>query len=564
MSKFKSDLLKTWNQIENSLKEFREEKNIDSGESKKRDDFAIQCEDFENHISNLVKNIEILEDAFSNYSEEKLKDFNSEELNKDFFHYYNSIDDSIFDRNSKSYKAASSIHYLISDLGEESGKFLRNFIHCVKKEIHFLADPAKGKTHISCDIAYKNIERQRPVIFLTGDKFTNETSITESIKKNLDIPTQYTFEDFIQALDIYGSINNSKIPIIIDGLNETTFNRLFSPIWKNHLDSLIEKTSKSQNVVVITTCRNSYKNRVWDKGVVCGFQELHGFENYEVIEEAVNKYFLKYKIKSDIQFANLEKFSEPIFLKIFCEIKNPNFASGEEVTVNLDEESTFGIFDEYLNQINQKVTSSKSILREGENFIQKNLNKLAVYLWENNLREIEIDKFYELIDGNKPYEKDSSKADILIDEGLIINRDMRSDEEYVSFTYDLLAGYMIAKDLLNKTSDNKFFISDGFIERIVNGEYQHPLYEDIMYSLCLLLPQSKQTYLHDLLENNGLEELSENEIYKEYKKYGFSKSVTSLFKLPTRYVEESAVNLISELFQKKENQPIFFSFRLKL
>lgn len=559
LDKFKEDFLAKWSEIISLIKEIKTRRWLDPSESLKRDEFVSQCENFENHIRNLIAVVELLKGYFFNFSEGLLAEFDKQNLDEEFFEYYKQIDASVFDKHSTLEQEVSTINHAIAEFGDFVHSFFINYFHKTAKYLHFLGDPAKGKTHLSADIAYRFNSREKPVIFLTGDKFNNEKYITEAIQKNLDIPNQYSIDDFIQALDTYGSIIKSKVPLIIDGLNETTFNKSFSPIWQSHLKSFIKKIAKTANVVLITTCRISYKNRVFENIPTTDFRYLRGFRDFEVIEEAVEKYFQKYKIKTDLQFANLERFGEPLFLKIFCESKNPNFESGDEIVVNLDEETTFDIFEEYLNQINRQVTTTKSNLRENDKFIQRSLGKLADYLWVNNLREIEIDRFYDLIDGTKEYDKDTSRADILFNEGLVINRDIRSDEEYVSFTYDLLAGYLIAKNLLDKAPDVKEFISDDFIKRFVKGKDQHPLYEDIMYALCLLLPQRKDICLHDLLERRE----SPNAEYDEYRTYGFSKSVTSLFKLPAKYIKKSDSDLVLELFKKPENQRIFFEVSLK-
>lgn len=233
-----------------------------------------------------------------------------------------------------------------------------NYFHEKQRVIHFIADAAKGKTHISCDIAYRKIINSKPAIFLTGDKFTDETSITDALRKILDVPQEFSFEEFLQALDIYASITNTHIPLVIDGLNETISNRLFSPIWKNHLPAFISKVLQTKNLVVITTCRKSYAERVWEKISTNEFHYLYGFDDYETIHDAVEKYFSKYQLKADLFFASLEKFRDPIFLKIFCEIKNPDWKTSNEVAVNIEEESTYDVFTEYLSQINKRVTSN--------------------------------------------------------------------------------------------------------------------------------------------------------------------------------------------------------------
>lgn len=573
----KDELLEKSNEIEATLRDFHDERMLTTKEHTQRENYFLVCQEFKNHIAHVFEKIEFVESCFTNNTPELLSNFDLEELNKNFFEYYNKIDYRVFDEKSRAFKDASSISYLISEFGEIYNRFFRNYFHKKQREIHFIADAAKGKTHISCDIAFRKIVNSKPAIFITGDKFTDETSITEALRKILDVPQEFSFDDFLQALDIYASITNTQIPIIIDGLNETISHRLFSPIWKNHLSAFISKVLQTKNLVVITTCRKSYAKRIWGNVRTNEFHYLYGFDDYETIHDAVKKYFTKYKLKSDLFFASLEKFRDPIFLKIFCEIKNPNWKKSGEVAVNIEEESSYDVFNGYLSQVNKRVTSNNPILKTNEQFISDSLNKLSIYLWDNNAREIPIIEFYKLIDNNSNYEKDKSKADILIDEGLVLTRDMRDKSEYVSFTYDILAGFMIAESLIRNHPDS-FFVSKRFIQKIILDSGQHPFFEDVISALCLLLPQLKQTSFHELLNRDKLLRFTHSKLFDylpkfitnkfseriKFSDYAFGKSVSSLFVLSAKAVKENDINLVVKLFLgADENKKIFYDLSFK-
>ncbi|MBS1759266.1 MAG: hypothetical protein JST23_04000 [Bacteroidetes bacterium] len=573
----KKELLEKSNEIEATLRDFRDERMLTSKEHTQRENYFLVCQEFKNHIAYVFEKIEFVESCFAKNTPELLPNFDLEELNKKFFEYYDKVDYRVFDEKSRAFKDASSISYLISEFGEIYNRFFRNYFHKKQREIHFIADAAKGKTHISCDIAYRKIVNSKPAIFITGDKFTDETSITEALRKILDVPQEFSFDDFLQALDIYASIITTQIPIVIDGLNETISNRLFSPIWKNHLSAFISKVLQTKNLIVITTCRNSYVDRIWDSASKNKFHYLYGFDDYETIHDAVKKYFAKYKLKADLFFAPLEKFRDPIFLKIFCEIKNPNWKTSGEVAVNIEEESSYDVFNEYLSQVNKRVTSNNPILKTNEQFISESLNKLSIYLWKSNAREIPINDFYKLIDGNSNYEKDKSKADILIDEGLVLTRDMRDKNEYVSFTYDILAGFMIGESLIKNHTDS-FFVSKKFIQKIILDSGQHPFFEDVISALCLLLPQLNQTSFHELLNRDNLLRFTQSKLFDylpkfitnkfseriKFSDYAFGKSVSSLFVLPAKAVKENDINLVAKLFLgADENKKIFYDLSFK-
>jgi hypothetical protein len=576
--KLKIDLQQIANQVHGKLHEFHNTTMITPAEEDLRRDFFIASHEFKNLVKLTFDKIAYVEECFKNCDPEKLAQFSSEDLRARWTTFLTKLDEFNFDEKSRAYRESAEITSFMSKFSQTFGRFFRNYFHGTQRQLHFIADAAKGKTHISTDIAYNRIKDLKPVIFLTGDKFTDETSISDAMRKILDIPQEYSFDDFLNAMEVYGSIHNVRIPLIIDGLNETVSSRLFSPIWRNHLPGFIAKLIQTKNIVIITTCRGSYADRIWDDTSKGEFHRIYGFGDFETIHEAVHKYFKKYKLKTDLFFASIEKFGDPIFLKIFCEIKNPNWKSSGEISVNIEEESSYDIFKEYLGQINRKVTRNNPLFRSGENFISVSLNKLANYLWVNNLRELAVADFYILIDGSVSYEKDRSKADVLLDEGLVINRDIRSETEYISFTYDVLAGYIIAENLIDTHKNLSYFKSNKFIKQIFLPEGQHPLFEDVIAALCLLLPQLRGTSFYQLLQEGWFIKLADSKIVKylpkfmstrlndliDFSDYVFDKSFQSLFVLPGKLVKTSDIDLVAKVFMSdNDNKEILFDLSFK-
>lgn len=84
-------------------------------------------------------------------------------------------------------------------------------------------------------------------------------------------------------------------------LQTVYFHQFGKPFICIHFKSLTNK-----NLIFITTCRNSYVDRIWDRKTTKELHYLYGFDDYETINEAVKKYFTKYKIKADLPFASLE------------------------------------------------------------------------------------------------------------------------------------------------------------------------------------------------------------------------------------------------------------------
>ena len=584
LTELKKQLSEKADQIDTELVDFRNEK-VPSTEQTIHGAFFEVCQNFRNHIILVSEKIDFIEACFNLSGQEALLSFRLEDLADDFEKHVDQIDYSVFGENNRTYRKAMSLYDSISAYGEIYDNFFRNYFHEFQNSVHFISGPGKGKTHLSCHIAYTRILNEEPAIFVTADRFTGESSIAEAFKKILDIPSTYSFDELLAALDIYGSILNKKLPIILDGLNETTENRYFSSIWKNHLQSVISKIEACKNLVLITTCRESYTNRIW-KASNKNFHYLNGFNDHKTTGEAVKKYFNKYRIQADFFSVPLEKFSHPLFLNIFCEIKNPNWLRGESVEVQVSEQTTYDVFKEYIEQVNRRVTLESHLLRNNEPFIFESLSHLATYLWDSDLREIPINEFYKIVDGTEAYKQDSSKADILINEGLIVTRDNRDAFEFVQFTYDLLAGYLITDLLLRRKGSIRYLTSNEFISKIVQEpdarimgiRGRHPLYEDIVLALSELLPETKNISLHELVWKNNKLRFTETILFKRLPKIlqrpfakiiAFSSlcasySIPTLFNLKGDFVKESGKEAVRKAFyESPQRQSLIFQLFTK-
>jgi len=106
----------------------------------------------------------------------------------------------------------------------------------------------------------------------------------------------------------------------------------------------------------------------------------------------------------------------------------------------------------------------------------------------------------------------------LLDEGLLIKRTIFDKKEKVGFVYDLLGGYLIAKYLLEgkNANDIKNLVKSKDFEEKLLGDHTkcHPLFEDILRSVCVLLPEKFGKHLHELTKNNRAVSFSVNSLFE--------------------------------------------------
>jgi hypothetical protein len=426
---------------------------------------------------------------------------------------------------------------------DEARAFARQLLALKQHDLHVFGSAGYGKTHLSCHICEARLNSGLPAVLILGRHFTGDRPLEEQLRAILDIPPAYSWNQFLRALAAAAKAYRTRIPVIIDGLNEATHAGLFSNVWRLGLPGLGKEFATVEDVVLVTTCRDSYKEAIWPDGGPENLLYAHGFE--ENVGDAVSRYFDAYKIKADLTAAPLEQFSHPIYLKIFCETVNQ--PRQEERYTYVGEQTLFKTFDEYL-KLCDRIICDRFGLRRGGRLVSNAIDKIAEYLWEHRTRFILIDSAANLIDGEgiDTLDWERSRTHALESEGLLVCRDREEGEEKFFFTYDLLGGYVIARQLLTKHSTDLvgFLNAEKTISALYCDNYStlHPLYEDIRRCVAALLPVQTGQYLHDL-SNNPI---------------AFATSVNALFELAPEYVNNSCVQLVKELFEKEDNRvPLF-------
>ncbi len=346
--------------------------------------------------------------------------------------------------------------------------------------VHVFGSAGYGKTNLACAICKKYLDNKIPALLVLGANIKDHSSPQDQIIANLDLKNEYTFKELLFALNELGRAKQQKVPIIIDGLNESVPT---AKIWKDTLPDIIYDIKSFGNLLLVTTLREGYVQQVFGKTSfteVENHYKIEGFNNYN-IKEAVNKYFAKYNISTKGQY-NETLFKNPLLLKMFCEA-NKN-SSNAIITQN----SIYKSIDNYIFNLISKIADGDPVKKS--NIIQS-LESISKELWDNNMRTVLYpEKYVSLIKGNSdPFI--GSIAHSMMDEGMFFIRNITDDNEEIQFTYDMVAGFCIAKNYLLKDKDEnsiKDFMQSDELKKLIPSDNSHPLAEDILKALLHLIP----------------------------------------------------------------------------
>ncbi|MEW4305587.1 hypothetical protein [Rossellomorea marisflavi] len=200
---------------------------------------------------------EVLKRLYSFTSELREKNYS---INIDYL----SITEEMDDLESYNIKSIRSTLWEPNELFEEMYYVFKETVDKVLRSrsnnLYIFGDAGYGKTHVTAHIAKETIDKGLPAIFISGKNMVDNRLLSEHLLANLDIPRNYSWSDFLKALDVSGKAFRTKIPIFIDGLNEVRDIN----IVRNGLPGLIEEISSFDNICLITTCRNTYIKPIFE------------------------------------------------------------------------------------------------------------------------------------------------------------------------------------------------------------------------------------------------------------------------------------------------------------
>lgn len=403
--------------------------------------------------------------------------------------------------------ANSSIALIATNAVSEAREALEAVRECqgrlLTRIVAVVAEAGGGKTQLSAQVTAATPDRPAGILLFGKDLSSGKT--LDDLARAITVrgaPIS-SFELLLSAVDAASQRAGRRLPIVIDGLNESEDPRR----WKELLAPLSESLKRYPGVLVVCTLRAGLTSQ-GNAGVEAyGHEDRPSFvrdslpESVErivvpdfgdVTLKVVRKYFAHYRISARDADIPLELLSHPLTLRIFCEVTNKQ--RQKDVGVESMPRSLTALFDGYLDAaIERAAELARSSRRYLAQDIRDSLRKYGLLLWQSRSRQVAQEELrQELHDEHVPWSE--SLLNLLEQEGLVIRSATDVEGCYeVAPVYDALGGHLIARALLAENHAESFasLIVDQATVDMLMGDWKslHPLASDIFKSLVGLYPK---------------------------------------------------------------------------
>lgn len=346
----------------------------------------------------------------------------------------------------KSY-SDSSVHLFtakereqISDIISKAKQYLRMQKYLDEKGLAIVGDAGCGKTFTLCKISEKLCKKENAYL-LFGTDFSASEMPLETILRKFKWKQSNSFDLLNDKMQKEG-----KFAIfIIDAINEGAG----MYFWQEKLPTLLNQIRKWSRIKIIVSIRKQAVQTDVLNETIEGFTRL-SIPGFRDVREAVKKFFEHYNIDKDIDdFNQIQSFSNPLFLKIFCEAYSEAYY-GDSKSPNIIE-----IYKSYIYKRNHLVSVGADV-DPRMNYTKCLLDKIAYYsLWNLQCGDVAREKVKSYSYHLCPYRMWSN--DLLnntLKANLLMEYKTYDGKEWITFEYDSMGDYLKANVLLKHKDDD--------------------------------------------------------------------------------------------------------------
>jgi len=336
-----------------------------------------------------------------------------------------------------------------------------------------------GKTHLAAQLTAPT-DRPTAGVFVHGGRLRAGGSLDDLARRIPGLKVE-RFEDLLEALNSAAARAGTRIPLVIDGLNEAER----PSEWRPLLDELMPALGDYPSVLVIITLREVLATRaVPDEAVTIGLEWYQS-----EVHDIVSAYFEHYLIHADDAWLPTAMFHNPLFLRMYCEAANP--LRENPVGVEALPTSLIGVFELYRDGVIHRLANDPARAAIPADQIKRRLAALAWEMWTRGIRRLPSDDAKAILDAGET-DWDESLFRRLEEEGVLFREEIEgSDDTETGVLFDRFAGYLIADALLIRMTyaEVEERLTEASLWASLLGENGHSLGEDVVVGLIGLLPR---------------------------------------------------------------------------
>jgi hypothetical protein len=343
--------------------------------------------------------------------------------------------------------------------------------------VAILAGAGEGKSFLAAEVSAP--AGRRPAgFFLQARPLKNRGNLDELAAA---IPSAgfAGWTDLLETAEAAGARSGTRVPIILDGLNESQ-----NPHdWRDLLATTSKQLERFDHVMVIVTLRPSVAELALPKDVPT--IELDAFAGS--FQDAVSIYFAHYLINAPGMSIPRWLLTSPLVLRLFCEAANHDrLQPVEAADLPLSLSAVFGSYRK--EAIDRAARDSERLSAD----LDRALLEAAGMLWDENTISLPFEKLSALFaDDPKAWAQSPVRA--LEEQGVLMRDPAPGGQSQVSsLLFDQFAGHLVADAIVQRLGSAQIGSWLAAPETIVRlygpGESAHPLWEDIFEALVLLLP----------------------------------------------------------------------------
>ena len=343
-------------------------------------------------------------------------------------------------------------------------------------------EAGSGKSHLLASLLDEIIQEKGVALLLLGFSFINLDDPWEQLKN--EIGWENSIENLLHALDTQAEIKGSIGVICIDAINESDNKEL----WKNKLQSFAERLVSYKNLKLIISCRSDFleictPSLIHEKTIESwSYLKHEGFA--QLTFKAISHFFKEYNIQTDYFPPSFSEFSNPLFLKTFCE-------TYENTHLKIGAMPFTKVLSDY----------QKKKCKEIAHIIDCDIEDLfkAIRLVSNSMVErkqawIPLNEAKELVNSVLPGRVSSKSVYIhLRSSGIFYEQYSNiSNEERLRFSFEKFHDFIIAQTILAKFEKlihiTRAFQKDGSLYYLVSSSKSSFENRGLIHALSIIIP----------------------------------------------------------------------------